>query len=60
MHSKTVYGKRLMIIFITVKTNPVDHEMNSNYEVQKTVVIGILNILNICNKKFYKKININL
>jgi len=44
VHNKTVYRKRLMIIFITIKTNPLDHGLNSNYEIQNIKVLGIWNI----------------
>lgn len=44
MHSKTVYRKRLMIIFITITTNPLDHGLKANYEIQNTKVLGIWNI----------------
>jgi len=32
-----------MIIFITIKTNPLDHGLNSNYEIQNIKVLGIWN-----------------
>jgi len=43
-HSKTVYIKRLMIIFIAITTNPLDRGLNSNYEIQDMKVLGIWNI----------------